>query len=163
MQLQGGSNEVTSRFSLLYYHIDTENDDYCILLYMRLILLLIAAIISSYNSTLDSIYLLPATQRPSSSSPLLFHPTPRSSVWKLGSLYLRSPPVSPRSLILASYRSRHHITTDHQPPRLRFFSPFSFLSSCSHSAASSRLTLTVLGSDVPMSYMKVLYCFASVV
>ena len=61
---KGGSNEVTGRFSLLYYHIDTENDDYCILLYMRLILLLIAAIISSYNGTLESIYLLPATQRP---------------------------------------------------------------------------------------------------
>ncbi|KAL4762535.1 uncharacterized protein BDW70DRAFT_28956 [Aspergillus foveolatus] len=53
---KGGSNEVTGRFSLLYYHIDTENDDYCILLYMRLILLLIAAIISSYNGTLLRVY-----------------------------------------------------------------------------------------------------------
>ncbi|KAL4990155.1 hypothetical protein BDW68DRAFT_49109 [Aspergillus falconensis] len=112
MQLQGGSNEATGRLSLLYYHTGTKNDDYCILLYLRLILLLIAAIILP-TTVLLSIYLLPATQRPSSSS-LSTHPTPRTSAWNPGTLLSTLSSRIARSLILASYQSRHHITTNYQ-------------------------------------------------
>ncbi|KAL6235843.1 hypothetical protein BDW75DRAFT_128692 [Aspergillus navahoensis] len=122
MQLQGGSNEATGRFSLLYYHTGAENDDYCILLYLRLILLLIAAIITT--TALLCIYLLPATQRPSF---LLLH-SPHSKVL-CPEIWVPLSTLSSciaRSLILASHRSRHNITTN-QLPRLIFLSSLSFL------------------------------------